>query len=105
LDGSKLETKGPIDGNDFYVIANHYWGKIDFQLPPNTPGKKWYLVADTSTWWAENDGSLKAFNENAGTQVITDGSWTNTWAATFEGSAKYTYGANARSMSIFVEKQ
>lgn len=105
LDGSKLETKGPVDGNDFYVIANHYWGKIDFQLPPNTPGKKWYLVADTSTWWAENDGSLKAFNENAGTQVITDGSWTNTWAATFEGSAKYTYGANARSMSIFVEKQ
>jgi glycogen operon protein len=104
LDGSKLETKAAVDGNDFFIIANHFTDKLNFQLPPNTPGKKWYLVADTHAWWSDNQGSLNTFVTSPGSQEITDGSWTNTWAQNFEGNAKYIYGVNARSMAIFVEK-
>jgi pullulanase/glycogen debranching enzyme len=104
LDGGKNETKAAVDGNDFYIAANHFTGKLNFQLPPNRSGKKWYLVADTASWWAENDSSLKALYDNPGAQVITDGTWTNTWATNFEGNTSYIYGVNPRSIAIFVEK-
>lgn len=104
LDGSRWETRAPVDGNDFFIAANHFTDKLNFQLPPNNPGKKWFLVADTATWWSENDSSMKTLNENPGTQAITDGTWTNTWAANFQGNASYVYGVNPRSIAIFVEK-
>jgi glycogen operon protein len=104
LDGSRFETKATSDGNDFFIAANHYTAKVNFQLPPNNPGKKWYLVADTSTWWAENDSSLNTFMTNPGSQGITDGTWTDTRAVWFAGNKSYNYEVNARAMAIFMEK-
>ncbi|WP_139489461.1 glycogen debranching protein [Brevibacillus dissolubilis] len=102
LDGGTAETKAATADNDFYIIANHYWGQLTFQLPPNTPGKKWYRVLDTAAW-AET--ALTSNIEAPGTEdQISDGTWTNTAAATFAGNSSYTYGAHPRTMVVFIEK-
>jgi isoamylase len=104
LDGSRSETKAATDGNDFYIAANHGFEDMDFQLPPNTPGKKWYRVADTAAW-AQTSKDITNNIETAGQEDgITDGTWTDTKANTFAGNASYKYKVGKRSMIILMEK-
>ncbi|MCX7923462.1 MAG: hypothetical protein N3B21_15850 [Clostridia bacterium] len=104
IDGSKAETGTAVDDNDFYVIANHGFGVVTFQLPPNHAGKKWYRVLDTAGW-AESGTTIANNIDSPGTEdVITDGTWTNTSASSFAGNSSYTYNVNARSMVVFIQK-
>lgn len=104
VEGTKAETGASVDDNDFYIAANLYWGSLNFQLPPNKPGKKWYRVIDTAVW-AENAATISNNIDTAGQEdLITDGSWTNTFATSFAGNSSYNYNVNARSTVVFIEK-
>ncbi|MFD2672689.1 glycogen debranching protein [Marinicrinis sediminis] len=104
IDGAKAETGASVNDNDFYIAANHYWGALTFQLPPNHPGKKWYRVIDTASW-AENAATISNNVDQPGQEdQMTDGTWTNTWATSFAGNSSYQYLVNPRSMVVFIEK-
>jgi glycogen operon protein len=103
LDGSAVENKAP-DDNDFYVMANHSHLELLFYLPPNRPGKRWYRVLDTGQW-AENAGTLVGNIEQPGQEdVVSDGTWTNVTAATWQGNGSYTYKLGDKSMAVFIER-
>jgi glycogen operon protein len=100
LDGSKEETGARADDNDIYAAFNASADKIDFQLPPNHSGKKWYRVLDTDKW-AESFGNIKGAGQE---DLITDGSWSSINASSFGGNSSYIYGVNPRSALVFIEK-
>lgn len=104
LDGSKEETGDKKDDNDFYVAVNLWNSKMDFQLPPNHQGKKWHRVLDTDNWAVKSTSIANNIHPEGKEAPISDGSWIDLKAGSFEGNETYKYGVNGHSIVVFIEK-
>jgi isoamylase len=80
LDGSEAGDSAA----SLYIAYNGWREMVTATLPPNLPGKRWFRVADTAAWMEDRDN----FNAPDTVELMNGAS----------------YGVNARSVLILIEK-